>query len=318
MRIAAALLIAVSVTAAAPSPQEIFVDAAGPDGPLKGTMLLPEGSGAPVVLMIPGSGPTDRDGNNPMGVKASSLKLLAEGLAANGIATVRIDKRGMFASAAAIPDPNAVTIDDYATDVHAWVGSIRQRTGAKCVWLLGHSEGGLVALRATRSPKDICGLILVASPGRPTGTIMRDQLRANPANAPILDQATAAISELEAGRHVDAAKLNPALGRLFRSNVQDFLINEMSLSPTSLIASYRGPVLILQGDKDIQVGVEDAQLLKKAKPDAEMTLLPGANHVLKLVPSDDRAANIATYADPSLPLAPDITSAVARFIKSGG
>jgi pimeloyl-ACP methyl ester carboxylesterase len=318
VRIVISLLIAASLTAAAPSPKESFVDVAGPNGPLKGTMLSSADSGAPVVLMIPGSGPTDRDGNNPMGIKAASLKLLADGLAAQGISTVRIDKRGMFASAAAIPDPNSVTIDDYATDIQTWVNSIRQKTGVKCVWLLGHSEGGLVALRAGQSPKDVCGLILVSTPGRPIGTIMREQFKANPANAPILDQANAAISELEAGRHVDVTQFNPALRGLFRTNVQNFLINEMSLNPSTLVASYRGPVLILQGSKDIQVGIQDAELLKKSKPDAQMILLPNTNHVLKLVASDDRAANVATYADPSLPLAPDVVPAVAKFIKSHG
>ncbi|HEX7857203.1 MAG TPA: alpha/beta fold hydrolase [Sphingobium sp.] len=316
MRIAVSLMLAMSLTAASPAPEESYVQAAGPDGPLKGTMLSPGGFNAPVILMIPGSGPTDRDGNNPLGVKAASLKLLAEGLAARGIATVRIDKRGMFASAGAVPDANAVTIDDYATDVHVWVDAIRQRTNAKCVWLLGHSEGGLVALRAGQRAGSLCGIILVSTPGRPLGTVLRDQLKANPANAPLLDQANAAISDLEAGKHVDMTKLPPALAQLFRPNVQDFLINAMALDPAKMLASYRDPVLILQGTRDIQVSVEDANLLKAARPSATLVLLPDTNHVLKVVTSDSRAANIATYADPGLPLAPEVVPSIARFIES--
>ena len=84
-------------------------------------------------------------------MKASTYKLLAGGLAAKGIITVRIDKRGMFDSAGAVADANAVTIDDYAVDLHAWVKVIRAKTGASCVWLLGHSEGGLVALASSRN-----------------------------------------------------------------------------------------------------------------------------------------------------------------------
>lgn len=318
MRILASLLLAVGLTAAAPPPQQTLVDVAGPNGPLKGTMLTPPIARPPVVLMIPGSGPTDRDGNSPMGVKAAPLRLLAEGLAAQGIATIRVDKRGMFASAAAVPNANAVTIDDYVTDVHAWVASIRQRTGAPCVWLLGHSEGGLVALRASQSPAGICGLVLVATPGRPLGTILRDQLKANPANAPILNRANMAISEFEAGRHVDVSKLGPVLAGLFKPSVQSFLIAEMAANPATLIAAYHAPALILQGEKDIQVSVEDAELLKQAKPDATMDLLPNTNHMLKTVVSDDRTANIATYADPALPLAPGVVPAVAQFIKAAG
>lgn len=92
----------------------------------------------------------------PLGVKASTYKLLAGGLAAKGIITVRIDKRGMFDSAGAVADANAVTIDDYAVDLHAWVKVIRAKTGASCVWLLGHSEGGLVALASSRNAGDVC------------------------------------------------------------------------------------------------------------------------------------------------------------------
>ncbi len=268
--------------------------------------------------MIPGSGPTDRDGNSPKGLKAASLKLLAEGLAANGIATVRADKRGMYASAAATPDANAVTISDYADDVRSWVSSIRHQTGARCVWLLGHSEGGLVALAAARESADICGLVLVSTAGRPMGAVLSEQLKSNPANAPILDQALLAIRELEAGHHVDPTGLDPALLPLFRPAVQDFLIDEMALDPTKLIASFRKPVLILQGERDLQVGAEDARLLAQANPEARLVMLPNTNHVLKTVASDDRAANVATYADPGLPLAPDVVSSIAAFVTSKG
>ena len=144
----AALLAAALLASPAAAPIETFVEAPGPHGPLKGTMLAPAGTPRATILIVPGSGPTDRDGNNPMGVKAAPYKLMAEGLAARGIATVRIDKRGMFASAAAIPDANAVTVPDYATDVHQWAKAIRARTGAHCLWVLGHSEGALIALAA--------------------------------------------------------------------------------------------------------------------------------------------------------------------------
>ena len=123
------------------------VTAPGPNGPLEGT-FIDAGASAPVVVIIPGSGPTNRDGNNALGIKPDSYKLLAEALGAKGVSTIRIDKRGMFGSKAAIPDPNKVTIADYAADAHQWASVAKARTGAKCAWLLGHSEGGLVALTA--------------------------------------------------------------------------------------------------------------------------------------------------------------------------
>lgn len=301
------------------------IEARGPLGPLKGTLLVPGKAGAPVVLIVPGSGPTDRDGNNPMGVNAATYKLLAQDLAARGVATVRIDKRGMFGSAKAVADANAVTIPDYVSDVHSWVGAIRRTTGVPCVWVLGHSEGGLVALAAAQGGNEaqgICGLVLVAAPGRPLGQVLRDQLRdqwrTNPANAPILDQALAAITRLEGGARVDPASLHPALQPLFNEAVQGFLISAFAQDPAKLVAATKKPVLVLQGERDLQVAVQDARLLAQANPTAQLVLLPDTNHVLKAVVTDDPAANMATYANPGQPLAPGVVDAVVRFVAAPG
>lgn len=310
-------LLSITARATTPSPPVVqtAVAAPGPKGPLAGTMLSP-GRGVPVVLMIPGSGPTDRDGNSPLGLKAATLRLLAEGLATRGITTVRIDKRGMYASAGAIPDANAVTIGDYATDVHSWIASIRPMTGARCVWVLGHSEGGLVALSAAQDSTDICGLILLATPGRPTDQTLAEQLRANPANAPVLDQALAAIANLKAGRHIDVSQFHPALQRLFHPAIQDFLISEFTIDPAKLLSTIHKPVLIVQGERDMQVSVADAHVLKQADPAAKSIMLPDTNHVLKPVTSADRRVNLATYANPDLPLVPAVVPAIADFVLS--
>ena len=313
--LAVAALFASAAASAQNGPVETAIDVAGPAGPLKGVLLAPGAAAAPVALIIPGSGPTDRDGNSPLGVRASTYKLLAEDLAARGVASVRIDKRGMFASAAAGVDPNAVTIPDYVADVHAWVASMQKRTGARCVWLIGHSEGGLVALAAAQDAPGVCGLMLVATAGRPLGTVLREQLKANPANAPLLDGAMGAIDALEHGRRVDTAGLHPALQALFGPQVQGFLISEFSYDPARLLKGWRKPVLVVQGQRDLQVSEADARLLQQAAPQATLVLLPGVNHVLKAVASDDPRANLATYADSALPLAPDVGTAIANFIR---
>jgi pimeloyl-ACP methyl ester carboxylesterase len=305
------LILAAMIVAA---PIERPVTAPGPQAPLAGT-LLDASKGAPVVLIVPGSGPTDRDGNNPLGITAAPYRLLAETLGKRGISSVRIDKRGMFGSKAAIADANKVTIAAYAADAHAWAASIRQTTGAKCIWLLGHSEGSLIALAAAQRPDGICGVISVSGMGRKLGDVMREQLRSNPANAPILDVALSAIDTLEAGKSVDAASLPAPLQPLFNASVQPFIRDLMAHDPTRLAASLKVPLLIVQGDKDIQVTVEDARALAAARPNAKLAILPGVNHVLKVPASDDRAANVATYGDPSLPLAPSVAEAIAAFVK---
>ncbi|KAG8152720.1 alpha/beta hydrolase [Burkholderia catarinensis] len=291
------------------------IEAPGPAGPLRGTLLSPAAGDAPVVLIVPGSGPTDRNGNNPYGIQASTYRLLAEGLLDNGIASVRIDKRGMYGSVSAIADADDVTIDDYAADVHSWVTTIRRQTGASCVWVLGHSEGGWVALSAARQTADICGLILVATAGRPLGQVLKQQLQSNPANAPVLGNALSILESLDAGKTVDAAGIDPALMPLFRPQVQRFLMSELTVDPAALLAGYTKPVLIIQGTRDIQVGLQDAQLLKDANPRAELALVANANHVLKAVHTEARDENLAAYSDPRRPLANDVVEAISAFVQ---
>ncbi|MFH7825964.1 alpha/beta hydrolase [Kluyvera chengduensis] len=292
---------------------ETILDTAGPQGPLKGTLLTPNSKPTAVVLIVPGSGPTDRDGNNPLGVNASPYRLLAEGLAAKGFATLRIDKRGMFASALAVEDANAVTITDYVDDIRSWVKVLKRHMHTSCIWILGHSEGGLVAL-ASAQEEGVCGVVLIATPGRPMGEVLRKQLHANPENEMILEQALPIINALEHRRRVDITDIPPALQNLFNPAVQGFLINAFSYDPGHLISTIFKPVLLLQGQRDLQVNETDARLLQAANPRASLVILPNMNHILKEMTSDDRLVNIASYAEPTRPLAPGLIDSIAHFL----
>lgn len=282
-------------------------------GALHGTMINGRNSD-PLVLIVPGSGPTDRDGNNPMGLKTDAYKLLAEGLIDKRISTVRIDKRGMFGSRDA-GDPNAVSPAAYVADIHAWIDAItaERGPGAGCIFLLGHSEGALMVTLAAQGRKDVCGLILVAGMGRPMGEVIREQLLANPANAPIIDEAFAALTELEAGRRVDTTSMTPALMPLFNPAVQDYLISILKVDPVEALREARQETLVLQGDRDLQVSVADARKLDSVR-NTELRIIGGMNHVLKDAP-EDRGGNLATYADPSLPLSEDVIRRIRSFVK---
>ena len=284
-------------------------------GDLAGTLEGTLAQGTPAVLIVPGSGPTDRDGNSPLGITAQTYKLLAEALAQRGIASVRIDKRGMFGSAAAVPDPNDVTVDDYVADIESWADTISQASRGQCVWLLGHSEGGLMTMAAAaKDPSRYCGLLLVASVARNLGDVLRAQLAANPANAPLLPEIDAIIAKLNAGESVPAAGMNPALVLLFAPQVQSFLGSVFRQEPAELIAAHDLPVLILNGTADLQTPAADARALASARPDATLVIVERVNHVLKQVPDDTRAANLATYADPDLPLAPGVVDAIVEVV----
>lgn len=296
---------------------ELNVEAPGPDGTLAGTLIEAKDPAAPMVLIVPGSGPTDRDGNNPAGVRAATYRLLAHELAGLGMASVRVDKRGMFGSAGAVADPNDVTIAAYAQDVRSWVDTLRTETGRDCLWLLGHSEGGLVAMAAAvESAEGVCGLLLAATPGRPLGAILREQLHANPANAPLLPDAERIIAELEVGHRVPAEAVPAPLLPLFAPQVQGFVIDLMATDPARLAGKVRLPILLIYGGSDLQVPSSDGELLAFAAPHAELVVLPGVTHVLKAVVGDDRTDNIATYADPALPLAEGIAARIARFLSA--
>lgn len=279
--------------------------------PLHATLLTPEGPTRAVAVILPGSGPTDRDGNSPGGLVASTYRLLAEGLAEQGVATVRIDKRGVGGSAPAMIAEQDLTFQTYIDDARAWAAEAARVTGQPCVWLIGHSEGSQIALAAAQDGNpSVCGLVLLAGAGRPAGVVLREQFRAALPEA-LQAPAFAALDELEAGRTVTDAP--PELAALFRPSVQPYLISWIGLDPTDLIRNYAGPVMIGQGSTDIQVGLVDANALSAARPTARLVVWEGVNHVLKLAPAD-RSANLAAYVNPTLPLAPGVVDDVAGFI----
>lgn len=286
----------------------------GPSGTLGGTWRPAEGARRTVAVIIPGSGPTDRDGNSPLGIKAAPYRLLAEALSAAGIATIRIDKRGMFSSREAAKDANDVRLRDYSADVAAWTAEGARRAGRPCAWIIGHSEGSTVALlTAATMPTGICGVVSLAGPGRSTADVLRQQLRANPANAPILPEALEHIATLERRQRIPADRIHPALLPLFHPAVQGFVMDLMANDPADLASASNVPLLILGGTTDLQIAVADAERLRVARPDARLVMLAGVNHVLKSAPAD-LAQNFATYANPELPLAPGVAEAIASFL----
>ncbi|MGU3496956.1 alpha/beta hydrolase [Xanthobacteraceae bacterium A53D] len=286
----------------------------GPAAPLQGEAVLVPGAKAGVII-IPGSGPIDRDGNMPM-AQTDAYRLLAEGLAGAGISSLRIDKRGFGGSEKAIADMADITVAAYAQDARDWAAAFSAKIGTPCVWIAGHSEGGLVALVAAgQADAKICGLVLMAASGRKISDLMRMQFRQNPHNAPVLDELDGIVTSLEKGEYRDEEKITPAIRPLFTKGLQRYMIQLFAYDPAQVAKGVKLPVLILQGDRDFQVKPEDAAMLAKALPQAKSVPLPGVTHMLKA----DVAGNpFATYQDPKLPLAPAVVPAIADFIKENG
>jgi pimeloyl-ACP methyl ester carboxylesterase len=315
LKFAALGLLALGLSGAAMAQQSRELSIGDAPAQLHGTLLTPATPerGAQPVLILAGSGPTDRDGNNPLGIRAAPYRLLAEALAERGIASLRVDKRGIAASAAAAPREEELRIQNYADDARAWARALKSQTQARCVWLLGHSEGTMHALMAAQDDPDICGLVLVSPAGRRIGDVIREQLAGNPNAAPIRADAFRILRELEAGRTV--ADVPESLAPLFRPSVQPYLISMLAVDPVALARRYTGPILVVQGTTDLQTSIADAQAIRAARDGIAIRLIDGMNHVLKTA-SSDRQENFATYADPELPLAPGVADAIAGFVTS--
>ena len=286
-------------------------------GSLHGTLELPADSGPfPVALIHPGSGPTDRDGNSA-GLAGSndSLKRLAEGLRELGVASLRIDKRGVGESAPALSGEADGRFDHYVDDAVAWLELLADDERFDRLVAIGHSEGALITLLAAlRHGAD--GYISVAGAGENAADILTRQLSAQ-LPEPLLAETVSVIETLRAGDTVAELPANvaavPGLAGLFRASVQPYMVSWFAYHPATEIARLAAPTLIVQGSTDLQVGVADAEALAAARPGAQLVIVEGMNHVLKEAPLE-LAANQATYLDPTLPLAAGLIDPIISFI----
>lgn len=282
------------------------------DVTLSGTFFQPlQDDKKNAVLIIAGSGPTDRDGNSPLlPGKNNSLLQLADSLVNHGIAVLRYDKRGIGKSkmSAGLGEENT-TFRDMTADAAALYDWIKQQ-GYTNIYIAGHSEGSLVGMIAAGQVK-ARGFISMAGAGRKAGDILKEQLSAQ-LTPELKQQFAAAIDSLEKGFTV--SKIDPSLMPLLRPSVQPYMRSWLAADPQKIISKLKIPVLILQGTKDLQVKEADAQLLAQSNKKATLVILPNINHVLKEVLSDKREENIKAYADPKLPLPGTLISAITSFI----
>lgn len=303
-------LICTAAHAAAPVVLQRPISLDTGSGELFGSLLLPQSANpVPVVLIIAGSGPTDRNGNSAEGARNDSLKRLAWVLARHNIASVRYDKRGVAASLQATPDERNLTLDAYVADAVAWGKSLKADPRFGPLIVLGHSEGALVA--ALAAPElDPAGVVSLSGSARPVDQVIRQQL-ADHLPPALLLRSNQILDRLKAGQ-VDADVPDPLQG-IFRPSVQPYLISLFRADPAAAFARLNMPALIVQGTTDLQVGVADAEKLKQAKPDAELAVIPGMNHVMRIVPNDVKQ-QLSSYNNPQLPLADALGRRLVSFI----
>jgi pimeloyl-ACP methyl ester carboxylesterase len=310
---------------------------------IPGTMVHPESGRGAGLLLLAGSGPTDRDWNSPLlPGKNGSARLLAEAMAVRGVTVLRFDK-AFSGNNPGLPIAD-LTLDTYRDEASAALDllSTRAEVDPARVFVAGHSEGGIHASRLAESRADqLRGVILISAPGRSLREILEVQLEHNVLVSAGMtpDQLEAEMARIKtalrsfvAGQDVDpksvsshpqvaavmSALMSPQVARIGRALA--------SFEPAQAAARIAAPVLVLQGAKDVQVDpVEDAERLCAARRSAgkavDYYLSPLADHVLKTEsrPLEEIRANPpllqTVYNAPDRTLAEDLVEVLARWVR---
>jgi pimeloyl-ACP methyl ester carboxylesterase len=260
----------------------------------------------PAALLIAGSGSTDHDGNGPQ-AKPATLKKLSEQLAARKIATLRYDKRGAPGWKPEFGKPEDFRFKDFVDDAVALVNYLRSSGKFSRLVVIGHSEGGLVAiLTAGKVPLD--RLVLLVTAARRQGDLVKAQLERKQIPPDILDPILKAIDSMMAGQIVDP----PPKGLAIAPSMQPSLASAFVEDPIDPLKSIDRPTLIVGGGHDLQVARLDFAALSAASPLAKTLWLPEMNHVL--VDVGDEADNFAAYNQPERPLDATLIDTIAAFI----
>lgn len=278
---------------------------------LKGTLYNPNkaNKNTDLAIIIAGSGPTDRNGNQPE-LQNNSLKYLAESLAQNQIAAYTFDKRVIAQMAQGTLSEKDLSFDDFINDVKEITQYFKAKNKYRKIILIGHSEGSLIGMVAAQTQAD--AFVSIAGAGRPIDEVLIEQIQKQ---APSM---TAEVKEnLEMLKKGQTFELkNQAMGILFRESVQPYMISWLKYNPRVEIQKLKIPVLLLNGSRDIQVPASDAELLKAAKSDAQLKIITDMNHVFKKITTDDMMDNIALSSQPDVQIMPELVDSINQFIKS--
>lgn len=309
---------ATASTAPAPAFEERPVVLERDFGTLYGTLTVPVRGAETAVLLIAGSGPTDRDGNN-RGLRCDCYRLLAEELTAAGYAVLRYDKRAIGSSV--LDDPTLVaelTLDQYIDDAAALADYLAGE-GFRRVVLAGHSEGALIASVAAQRSPAVAGIISLCGAGYPLDEVLRLQMAGQlvPAHMELFVEVEQIIASLKRGERVDMTYHTQGLQALFSPSVQPFIISQMRYDPRQELRKAQVPVLIVGGGNDLQVPADNAEALAAARRDARKCIIPGMAHTLKACAETTLEGQLHTaYGDPTLPLAPGLVQAITEFLGS--
>jgi alpha/beta superfamily hydrolase len=301
------LLWSISIHAKTAPVKEELVTLKGEALSLYGSLLLPNANAtSTLAIIIAGSGPTDRNGNN-MYMVNDHLKKLAQAISKEGIATLRYDKRSIGESKSDKINETNLRFTDYVEDAKAWIAYFRKDKRFTKIVIIGHSEGSTIGALASTVAD---AYVSIAGPGRKADDILREQLKAYPT---IYDDAVKIMDSLNQDYTVQ--KVSPTLMSVFRPSVQPYIKSWFKISPIAAVQALSIPTLILQGSSDLQVGVKDAELLVAASKNARLNVIPKMNHIFVEINGDEQA-NKDSYTNASLPISSSLSTAIVQFIKA--
>ena len=278
-------------------------------GHLKGSLVVPTAAmKVPVMLIIAGSGPTDRNGNNILGVSAQSYLLLAHELAKKGIASMRYDKRFIGNSNDFKGTGSDATVQDFADDAVQCIKTLKADKRFSGVYIIGHSEGALLGMLASIK-EPVAGYVSLCGAGEPFDKTIDGQIKTTMPDS--YEEASRVIKEVK--KSPVLPKVSDPLKIIFNENTVVFVHSLFQYEPASIIRKVKVPTLIIAGTHDLQIPVGDAKLLAKSNSSAKLVIIENMNHVLKQSPSNT-VENLKTYQDEELPVMPELIEALNDFV----
>lgn len=277
---------------------------------IKGTLFSPEikGDKNNLVILIAGSGPTNRNGNSTIGGINNSLKFLAEGLSKNGVTVFSYDKRIFAQMINKTLDEKTLSFEDFINDTKDVIAFFKSQKKYAKIIIAGHSEGSLIGMVAANGNAD--GYVSIAGAGRPIDEVLSEQIAKN--SPSMKEAADKDLALLKEGKTFEVK--NPLMATLFRESIQPYMISWIKYNPQLEIKKLNIPILIINGTADSQVPPSDAKLLHEANQKSELLIIQNMNHVFKEVKNDEE--NTKSYSDPKLPVAPELINSIAKFVNS--
>lgn len=274
---------------------------------LNGTLLTVNSkSKTPLVIIIPGSGPTDRNGNS-FTTNNNSLKFLAKALAEKNISSYRYDKSVVSNKKEETNKVDSLRFEHLINETKAVLQYFKNENKFSNVIVAGHSQGSLVGMIASANNAD--AFISLAGAGRTIDKIILEQIAKQ---APNLEDETSRILEkLKKGKTVN--EYNIMLSALFNKSVQPFLVSWIKYNPIIEIEKLKIPVLIVNGSNDIQISIKDAELLHKSAKNSKLEVIEHMNHIFKEI-KGDLSENMKSYNNPELPIMTDFSNIITTFV----